>query len=186
VPQSRGLTRIFVSAARADLLGLERGQPTSRQDAAHVGAWAAVVFADRRRQRWRVQRMLRGLGNGGPHESCARGARHRASPSGRAWPRPVTRAASASSNAPPCDTSPCHQQTQRSCGGRYRSSGKCLRLGRGRDLRQALSSQAKGTFYMKRSRSANQWRKPGARACDQATCTVRRSTGQALVWSAPR
>ena len=98
-----------------------------------------------------------------PGSCTARGARHRASPAVRAPPRPVTRAASASSNAPAWETRP-------------RPSADTVILGRravlftwkvpsvwcGQDPRQIPSSQAKALFICKRSRPADRRRKPEA------------------------
>ena len=84
-----------------------------------------------------------------PGSCTARGARHRASPPDRPWPRPVTRAASASSNTPAWDTSPCPVSGHGDLGAARGILHLESAFGwRGQDPRQALSSQAKGTFYM--------------------------------------
>ena len=84
-----------------------------------------------------------------PGSCTARGARHRASPAERPSPSPVTRAASASSNAPAWDTIPLPSADTVILGRRaVFFTWKVPLARRGQDLRQALSSQAKGTFYM--------------------------------------
>ena len=84
-----------------------------------------------------------------PGSCTARGARHRASPPDRPRPRPVTRSVSPAADAPAWDTSPWPSADTVILGRRAVfftwkvPSARC-----GQDPRQALSSQAKGTFYM--------------------------------------
>jgi hypothetical protein len=82
-----------------------------------------------------------------PGSCTARGARHRASPSDRPRPSPVTRIVSHSSTAPAWDTSPRPSAGTRTPAERALIfTWKVPSARDGQDLRQAPSSQVKGTF----------------------------------------
>ena len=80
----------------------------------------------------------------------ARGARHRASPSDRPRPRPVTRIVSHSKTPPACDTRPFPSEDTATLVVRALFFTQKVPSARdGQDSRQALSSQVKGTFSCK-------------------------------------
>ena len=84
-----------------------------------------------------------------PGSCTARGVRHRESASDRPWPRPVTRSASISSSPPAWLTIPePSDDTMILRTEPIVFTWKVPLLWRGQDLRQALSSQLKGTFLM--------------------------------------
>ena len=99
-----------------------------------------------------------------PGSCTARGARHRARPSDRPRPRPVTRIVSHSRTAPAWDTRPRPSADTVTLVLRALFfTGKVPSAGDGQDLRQALFSQFKGTFSCKRpGLEANPRRKPEA------------------------
>ena len=104
------------------------------------------------------------VGNDLPGSCTARGARHRVKAPDRPWPRPVTWSASASSNPPACDTSPFPSADTVILERRpvFLHLESAFGLAWTGSSDKSLSSQAKGTFICKRSRSAGHWRKPEA------------------------
>ena len=84
-----------------------------------------------------------------PGSCTERGARHRASPADRPCPRPVTLNVSHSRTAPAWDTSPWPSADTATLELRALFfTWKVPSARSGQDLQQALSSQAKGTFYV--------------------------------------
>ena len=119
-----------------------------------------------------------------PGSCTARAARHRASPAVRASPRPVTRAASASSNAPAWETRPWPSADTVILGRRaVLFTWKVPSVWCGQDPRQIPSSQAKALFICKRSRSADRRRKPEARP---SLITSREAAGRSSAASQAR
>ena len=98
-----------------------------------------------------------------PGSCTARGARHRASPSDRPRPRPVTRIVSHSRTAPAWDTRPFPSDDTATLAVRALFfTGKVPSAGGGQDPRQALFFQVKGTFSCEQTAAGNPRRKPEA------------------------